>query len=127
MIIYVVGEEAIKSVDPEHVLAYLFGMSRLEPVTVQVMNGLSTKLDLDTIANGTGERYLCELDGQRVEIPAKWVIPFAAGLAARHGDSLELAEQASERRRRMQALMTSHQRGWLVYVEIIEGIEGERS
>jgi len=121
MIIYVLGEETVESMDPEHVLAYLFGMSRLEPVTVRIMNGLSIKLDLDTIASGAGERYLCEIAGQRVEIPATWVIPFAAGLAARHGGSLELAEQASERRRRMQALMASHQRGWLTYIEIIEG------
>lgn len=114
------SEQTIEIMDAEQALAYLFGMSLLEPVMAQPLRGIKVKIDLDTSA-GPGERYRIEIDGRDIELAASWVIPFMAGMAVRHESDFELTEQGSERRRRMQALMIGHQRGWLTYIEIIEG------
>lgn len=113
-------EQTIEVMDAEQALAYLFGISLLEPVMTQPLRGLKVEIDLDTSA-GSVERYRVEIAGRNVELAASWVIPFMAGMAVRHESDFELTEQGSERRRRMQALMIGHQRGWLTYIEIIEG------
>ena len=127
-------DDVTTTVDEGKVIPWLFGFSELAPSDAMSVQGLALvpeslvpvtsaiEVRVDP-PGGQGELYSITINDVDVELPAGWVIPWASGLAARHGVELTslLDTAVSGRYRRMLALMICHQNRWLGYLGITEG------
>lgn len=113
-------------VDESQPMIGLFGFHRTPPGSLILgPDGQQVEIIYPALPGVGGDRYLIQVDGKPMTIPADWVVSWASGLAARGGTNLAalLDKDVHQRHRCMQALMICHQQGLLEYL----GVEEEGS
>lgn len=100
------------------VVPWLCGFhAKIDTVDIGTTVTIDADPSLDPTNPRSGVTYRVEFEGRPYVLAESWVLPWLRGLAVHHGvsESDLFDVSAADRAQRVQALMVSHQRGWLVY------------